>query len=70
MTSTGAESWIHDPEIDAWYAPHATERNRTHREALLHQIQQKLYEEVRFIPSWEQSVLYASGPRMAVSGLG
>jgi ABC-type transport system substrate-binding protein len=70
VTSTGAESWIQDPEIDAWYAQQATERNRTHREALLHKIQQKLYDEVRFIPIWEHGVLHASGPRVAVSGLG
>jgi peptide/nickel transport system substrate-binding protein len=68
--STGAQSWIKDPEIDAWYAQQAMERNRTQRQALLHQIQHKLYEEVRFIPIWEHGVLHASGPRVAVSGLG
>ena len=50
VTRTGVESWMHDAEIDAWYAQYATEWNRTHRQALLHQIQHKLYEEVRFIP--------------------
>jgi hypothetical protein len=70
VTSTGAESWIHDAEIDAWCAQQATERNRTHRETLLHQIQQKLYEKVRFISIWEQGVLHASGLRVAVAGLG
>jgi ABC-type transport system substrate-binding protein len=70
VTSTGAQSWIKDPEIDAWYAQQATERNRTQRQALLHQIQHKLYDEVRFIPIWEHGVLHASGPRVAVSGLG
>jgi ABC-type transport system substrate-binding protein len=70
VTRTGVKSWIHDAEIDAWYAQHATEWNRTHRQALLHQIQHKLYEEVRFIPIWEPGVLHVSGPRVAVSGLG
>ncbi len=37
---------------------------------LLHQIQQKLYDEVRFIPIWDLGSLHASGPRVAVSGLG
>jgi hypothetical protein len=46
------------------------DRNRTHRAALLHQIQQKLYDEVRVLPIWEQGVLNASGPRVAVSGVG
>jgi hypothetical protein len=40
------------------------------REALLHKIQQKLYDDVRYIPIWELGFLCASGPRAAVSGLG
>ena len=68
--STGVQSWIKDPQIDAWYAQQAKERNRQQREALLHKIQQKLYDEARFIPIWEHGVLHASGPRVAVSGLG
>ena len=68
--SSGAQSWIKDPEIDAWYAQQAGERNRQQREAVLHKIQQRLYDEARFIPIWEQGVLHASGPRVAVSGLG
>lgn len=68
-TSKGAQSWIKDPEIDAWYEQQATERDRKKREALLHKIQQKLYDEARFIPIWELGFLCASGPRAAVSGL-
>ena len=70
MTSPGAQSWIQDPEIDAWYAQHATERDRTRRHALPHRIQHKLYEEALVLPIWEFGVLHASGPRVAVSGLG
>jgi ABC-type transport system substrate-binding protein len=70
VRSTGVQSWIHDPEIDTWYAQQVTERNRRHREALLHRIQQKLYDEVRVLPIWEQGVLNAAGPRVAVSGVG
>ena len=44
----GAQSWIKDPEIDAWYAQQAVERDRKKREALLHKIQQKLYDEALF----------------------
>ena len=29
-----------------------------------------MYDEARFLPSWELTVLHASGPRVAVSGLG
>jgi ABC-type transport system substrate-binding protein len=68
-TTQGANSWIKDPEIDAWYQQQAKERDRKTREALLHKIQQKLYDEARFIPIWELGFLCASGPRAAVSGL-
>jgi peptide/nickel transport system substrate-binding protein len=68
--SKGAESWIKDPEIDAWYEQQTVERDREKRRGLLHKIQQKLYDEARFIPVWELGFLCASGPRMAVSGLG
>ena len=70
VASKGAQSWIKDPEIDAWYAQQAKERDRKKREALLHQLQQKLYDEVRFIPIWDLGGLHASGPRVAVSGIG
>ncbi len=68
VTSQGSLSWIKDPEIDAWYAQQATERDRTARQVLLHKIQQKLYDEARFIPIWDLGALHVSGPRVAVSG--
>jgi len=68
-TSKGVQSWIKDPEIDAWYEQQTGERDRQKREALLHKIQQKLYDEAMFISMWELGFLCASGPRAAVSGL-
>jgi peptide/nickel transport system substrate-binding protein len=68
--SKGAQAWIKDAEIDAWYEQQAKERDRQKRQAMLHQIQQKLYDEARFMPMWELGFLCASGPRAAVSGLG
>ena len=44
-------SRIKDPEIDAWYEQQATERDRKKRQALLHKIQQKLYDEALLHPS-------------------
>jgi peptide/nickel transport system substrate-binding protein len=67
--SKGAEAWIKDPEIDAWYEQQAVERDHTKRQDLLYKIQQKLYDEARFMTVWEHSFLCASGPRAAVSGL-
>jgi peptide/nickel transport system substrate-binding protein len=69
VTSQGAQSWIKDPEIDAWYEQQVAERDRKKRETLLHKIQQKLYDEALFVPIWELGFLCASGPRAAVSGL-
>ncbi len=70
MHSKGGQSWLKDPEIDAWYAEQAVELDRKKRETLLHKIQQKVYDEVRFIPIWELGFLCATGPRAAVSGMG
>jgi peptide/nickel transport system substrate-binding protein len=70
MTSQGAQSFLKDADIDAWYAQQAVERDRQKRTALLHKIQQKMYDEALFAPIWELGFLCASGPRVAVSGLG
>jgi ABC-type transport system substrate-binding protein len=49
-------SFIQDPQIDEWYRQQAKERDRRKREAMLHRIQQKVYEDVRFLPIWELGV--------------
>jgi hypothetical protein len=36
----------------------------------LHRIQQKVYDEIYFMPIWDLGFLCASGPRVAVSSLG
>ena len=48
--SKGAQSWIKDPEIDAWYEQQAVSVTAQKRQALLHKIQQKVYDEARFMP--------------------
>jgi peptide/nickel transport system substrate-binding protein len=69
-TSQGSQSWIKHAELDQLYAQQAVERDTGKRQALLHQMQRKLYDEALFAPMWELGFLCASGPRMAVSGLG
>ena len=69
MYSQGAQSFLRDADIDAWYTQQITVRDPQQRQALLHKIQQKAYDEARFIPIWENAFLCASGPRVAVSGL-
>lgn len=68
--SKGMVSCLNDAELDAWFAQQAREFDRTKRQALLQQIQQKVYDEARFLPICELTALHASGPRVAVSGLG
>ena len=58
------------PPLTSTMRVSAQERDHKQRAALLHQIQQKLYAEVRFIPIWERGGLHASGLRVAVSGVG
>jgi len=70
MTSNGSLSFLKDPQVDEWYAQQAVELDRKKREAILHKIQQKVYDEANFIPLWELGFLCASGPRVTVSGLG
>jgi peptide/nickel transport system substrate-binding protein len=69
MYSKGAQSFLRDAEIDAWYTQQITERDPQKRQALLHKIQQKAYDEALVIPIWENAFLCASRPRVAVSGL-
>jgi peptide/nickel transport system substrate-binding protein len=70
MSSGGVQSFLKDPEIDAWFAQQSRERDRAKREALLHKIQQKVYDEAYFLPIWQLGFLCVTGPRVAVSGLG
>jgi peptide/nickel transport system substrate-binding protein len=70
MYSSGVQSYLKDPEIDQWFEQQSHERNRTTREALLHKIQQKVYDEAYFLPIWQLGFLCVTGPRVAVSGLG
>jgi peptide/nickel transport system substrate-binding protein len=69
MYSQGAQSFLRDADIDTWYRQQVTERDQQKRAALLQRIQQKAYDDARFMPIWENAFLCASGPRVAVSGL-
>ena len=70
MYSQGVQSFLKDPAIDQWFEQQSRARDRTTREALLHKIQQKVYEEASFMPIWQLGFLCVTGPRVAVSGLG
>ena len=53
MYSHGVQSFLKDPEIDQWFEQQSRARHRPQREALLHQIQQKVYDEAYFLPIWQ-----------------
>jgi len=58
------------PEIDSLFKDQAAELDRKKREALLHKIQQIMYEKTMFIPVWELAFINGHGPRVQESGLG
>src|SRR2546422_8672744 len=60
MYSKGVQSFLKDPDIDQWFEQQSRERTRPAREALLHQIQQKVYDEASFMPIWQLDVHFIS----------
>jgi peptide/nickel transport system substrate-binding protein len=70
VITNGIRSYGGYPEIDALYREQATERDPKKREALLHRIQQAMYERVMFVPIVEPAFLNGVGPRVEEAGLG
>jgi len=58
------------PDIQGLIQEQAAERDRKRREAVLHQIQQLIYERAMFVPIWDIAILSAYGPRVAEPALG
>ena len=58
------------PEIDELFEQQAKELDRNRREAMLHKIQQLMYEKTMHAPLWQLAFLNGVGPRVAESGLG
>ena len=58
------------PDIDGLFREQAVELDRAKREALLHRIQQLIYERAMFVPVWDFAFLHGVGPRVEESGLG
>jgi peptide/nickel transport system substrate-binding protein len=69
VTSEGAYARGADPDVDALFKQQAREPDRKKREAMLHQIQQLLYDRVRFGPLYEFIWASGIGPRVAEPGL-
>lgn len=57
-------------DIDALLRQQAGERDRSKREALLHQIQRLMHERIMHVPIWEPATLHGLGPRVEEAGVG
>jgi len=58
------------PDIDALYQQQAVELNRQRREAILHEIQQLIYQRTIYAPIWQLAFINGVGPRVGESGFG
>jgi peptide/nickel transport system substrate-binding protein len=58
-----------DPDVEALYKQQSRETDKKKREAMIHQMQQLLYDRVRFGPLWEFIWPSAIGPRVAEPAL-
>jgi len=58
-----------DPDVEALYKQQARETDKKKREAMIHQMQQLLYDRARFGPLWEFIWPSAIGPRVAEPAL-
>ena len=58
------------PDIDALHAQQAAELDRPRREAILHKMQQLVYERTIYAPIWQLAFINGVGPRVGKSGFG
>src|SRR5881296_440031 len=65
VISGGIRAYGGYPDIDALFRDQASEMDAKRREALLHKIQQLMYERAMFAPIVEQAGLIGIGPRLA-----
>jgi peptide/nickel transport system substrate-binding protein len=70
VLSTGAYAYGGHADIDELFRQQSLERNRSKREALLHQIQRLMYERVMQAPIYEPATLHGVGPRVEEAGVG
>jgi peptide/nickel transport system substrate-binding protein len=56
--------------MDALYWQQAVELDRSKREAILHRLQQLVYERTVYAPIWQLAFLNGVGPRVGESGFG
>jgi peptide/nickel transport system substrate-binding protein len=70
VISTAPYAYGGHPDIDDLFRQQAQERDRRRREALLHQIQQLMYDRVMYGPIFEPATLHGVGPRVEEPAIG
>jgi peptide/nickel transport system substrate-binding protein len=64
----GAFTYGTYPDLDELYAQQAVELDRKKREAMLHKMQQIVYERTIYAPIWQLAFINGVGPRVGESG--
>jgi peptide/nickel transport system substrate-binding protein len=70
FTRNGIYAYGSLPEIDDLFQRQAREQDRKQREALLHQIQRVVADQVLVAPIFQQAFIWGVGPRVAEAGAG
>ena len=70
MTKNGIYAYGSLPEIDDLFQRQAKELDRKQREALLHQIQKIVADQVLVAPIFQQAFIWGMGPRVERAGGG
>jgi ABC-type transport system substrate-binding protein len=70
VVSTGTYAYGGHADIDDLFRQQAPERDRTKREALLHQIQRLMHERVMHAPIYEPATIHGVGPRVQEPAVG
>ena len=70
VLSTGAYAYGGYADLDELFRQQSGERDRSKREALLHQIQRLMHERVMHAPIYEPATLHGVGPRVEEPGVG
>jgi len=70
VASTGTYAYGGSPDLDELFRQQAVERDRSKREALLHQIQRLMHERVMHVPVFEPATLHGVGPRVEEPAVG
>jgi len=66
----GVYAYGNYPELDDLFGQQASELDRTKREAILHKMQQIVYEKAIYAPIWQLAFISGVGPRVGQSAFG